>query len=327
MSGTFLSMFSYLEDRIHQNRLITLVYWVQRIIRITYFKQKIPLACSLAPTVQCNLHCPFCYTANPRRNQQFREMSVKEFHLLCKSLRRKGIRHVTLTDGEPLLTAESREKCTIASNIFDQCWIVTNGTVGFPKFKNTLYIVSIDGTSELHNQIRGKKTFEKIHENVKKYRPEFYCNITISKLNHNKIPDIIESTKQLGCKGVGFAFSTPLSIHDKLFLNQDERCNVIEQIQNLKLQYGSYICNEDDELEILSKSWGYTECPKWYVESYDAFGKKKLDCVFGKATEFMCDNCGCNVYPSILSAINNKKKTMLTSMVLKRFPFSKECYS
>jgi sulfatase maturation enzyme AslB (radical SAM superfamily) len=95
--------------------------------------------------------------------------------------------HATLTDGEPLLTEQSREKCKVAAEIFDQTWIVTNGTFGFPRFRNTLYIVSLDGDEETHDLIRGKGVFAKIRQNISSGIPaNCYCNTTLTRLNHAK---------------------------------------------------------------------------------------------------------------------------------------------
>lgn len=232
-------------------------------------------------------------------------------------LRNRGIRHATLTDGEPLLTEQSREKCRLAAEIFDQTWIVTNGTFGFPRFRNTLYIVSLDGDEETHDHIRGKGVFAKIRQNISSagIHTDCYCNTTLSKLNRTKIQGIVEAAKDLGANGICFAWSTPMSPKDVLFLSHEERQKYIDEIQGLKrLFYGDYILNTDEELDLMRTNQWSKRCPTWFVESYDAYGNRKPTCVFGEATSFMCEHCGCNIYPSILTIIERRKPSLISKL-------------
>ncbi len=285
-----------------------------------------PFACSLAPTLACNLACSFCYTASPRAvskvqktRQLPRELSVDAFRDLCLMLRKRGIRHVTLTDGEPLLTEQSREKYKVAAEIFDQTWIVTNGTFSFPRFRNTLYIVSLGGDEETHDRIRGKRVFAKIRENISSDVPaNCYCNTTLNKLNHTKIQCIVEAGKKLGANGICFVWSTPLSPKDVLYLSHVERQKDIDEIQRLKrLLCGNYIVNSDKELDLMRTNQWSNRCSTWFVESYDAYGTRKPTWVFGEATSFMCENCGCNIYPSILTIIERQKPSLISKLAFR----------
>jgi len=310
--------------------IITLVttiqkaYFYYRIIRTFMLNDRSPFACSLAPTLACNLACSFCYTATPRavakaqKTRQLRqqEHTVDAFKDLCLTLRKRGIRHATLTDGEPLLTEQSREKCRLATEIFDQTWIVTNGTFGFPRFRNTVYIVSLDGDEETHDRIRGKGVFAKIRQNISSDVPaNCYCNTTLSKLNHALIKSIVEAAKNLRANGICFAWSTPMSPKDVLFLSHEERQKDIDEIQRLKrLFYRDYIINSYKELDIMRTNQWSNRCPTWFVESYDAYGNRKPTCIFGEATSFMCENCGCNIYPSILSILEHRRATLISKL-------------
>jgi MoaA/NifB/PqqE/SkfB family radical SAM enzyme len=302
-------------------------YFHYRIIRMSFLHDRKPFACSLAPTLACNLTCSFCYTASPRalaKGQKTRqlqqELTVDAFKELCLTLRKRGIRHATLTDGEPLLTEKSREKCKVAAEIFDQTWIVTNGTFGFSRFRNTLYIVSLDGDEETHDHIRGKGVFAKIKQNISSggISTDCYCNTTLTRLNHAKIQNIIEAAKKLGANGICFAWSTPMSPKDMLYLSHEERQKDIEEIQRLKqLFYADYILNSDTELNLMRTNTWSNRCPTWFVESYDAYGNRKPTCVFGKATSFMCENCGCNIYPSILTILERRKAALISKLAFK----------
>jgi MoaA/NifB/PqqE/SkfB family radical SAM enzyme len=309
-------------------RLVTTIqkaYFHYRIIRTSILHDRKPFACSLAPTLACNLACSFCYTATPRavakgqKTQQLRqqELTLDAFKELCLALHRRGIRHATLTDGEPLLTELSREKCKVATEIFDQTWIVTNGTFGFPRFRNALYIVSLDGDEETHDRIRGKGVFAKIRQNISSdgIPTECYCNTTLSRLNHARIQSTVEAAKYLGAKGICFAWTTPMSPKDTLYLSHAERQKDINEIQRLKrLFYGDYILNGYKELDLMRTNKWSKRCPTWFVESYDAYGSRKPTCIFGEATSFMCENCGCNIYPSILTILERRKPALISKL-------------
>jgi MoaA/NifB/PqqE/SkfB family radical SAM enzyme len=302
-------------------------YFGYRILRTSLLHEKKPFACSLAPTLSCNLACSFCYTASPRaaaianakekKEHSLQELSVDEFSELCRMIRKRGIRHATLTDGEPLLTGQSRKKSEMATEIFDQTWIVTNGTFGFPQFSNTLYIVSLDGDEETHDHIRGKGVFAKIRENIysSSCKVHCYCNTTLTRFNHTKIHRIIDAARGLGAKGICFAWSTPTSPKDVLHLSHTERQKDIDEIRRLKhLFYGEFVVNSDEELELMRNNEWSKHCPTWFVESYDAYGHRKPTCVFGEATTFMCENCGCNIYPSILTLLARRKPTLISKL-------------
>lgn len=291
------------------------LYWGYRMFRTVFLGDRRPFACSLAPTLACNLACSFCYTASPRAMVQTnRELSVENFKKLCLNLYKRGIRHATLTDGEPLLNDSSFQKCKIATEIFDQTWMVTNGTRGFPKFRNTLYIVSIDGDEEVHDRIRGKGTYKEIEKNVSMYRPAFFCNTTLTNANHNKIESIIVAAKELGAKGITFAWSTPMTNKDILHVGNEYREADIDKILRLKGKYGDFILNSESELNLMRNNKWSKRCPNWFIESYDAYGNKKPVCVFGKPTADMCENCGCNIYPSVLTMIEQKKSSIITKL-------------
>jgi MoaA/NifB/PqqE/SkfB family radical SAM enzyme len=280
--------------------------------------QRIPLSCSLAPTLACNLHCVHCYSATPRaKGDVQKELSIEDFRALCIRLRKRGIVHATLTDGEPLLNETSTEKCKVASEVFQETWLVTNGTHGFPiENKKLKYIISLDGSPETHDLIRGKTAFRQLKENVKKYRPRFFVNSTLNRHNHNEISEIIKTAQELQASGISFAWSTPMSRKDTLHLSHEERNKDISEILYLKSQgLDRFIMNSKDELEMMRNNDWSKDCPlRWFTESYDAYGNKKEDCVFGRVEDYQCGSCGCNIGPSVLVGLQNKE-SLLTKML------------
>jgi hypothetical protein len=79
--------------------------------------------------------------------------------------------------------------------------------------------------------------------------------------------------------------------------------------------YEHFIMNTHEELDLMQNNneWS-NHCPTWFVESYDAYGNRKPTCVFGEANQFMCNNCGCNIYPSILTLIEKRKPALINKL-------------
>ena len=120
------------------------------------------IGCSMAPTLECNLSCKHCYEAD-KRSLKKRELTLEEFDQLAEKLEGQGMKLCTLTDGEPLISRASREKCESAVKNFWITYIVTNGTQEFIDIPVS-YIMSLDGPQKVHDSIRGKGVFDQLSQ-------------------------------------------------------------------------------------------------------------------------------------------------------------------
>jgi MoaA/NifB/PqqE/SkfB family radical SAM enzyme/Tfp pilus assembly protein PilF len=121
----------------------------------------------LQVTERCNLACPGCYL--PDRTGRGAPASLID-EKVFKPLAEAGVRHVTLTGGEPLLHPEFVEICARARAVFDSVQVVTNGLLldlaMFSRLRDAGVAsikVSLDGALPGTNDLlRGKKgAFEK----------------------------------------------------------------------------------------------------------------------------------------------------------------------
>lgn len=139
----------------------------------------------LRVTNKCNARCPFClnsyYQADPPHNSK--ELSVDEYSKIASNL--KGLVLLNLSGGEPYLRQDLFE---IANTfvINSGAWLISSPTNGsFPErtadfaermlatHKNILLKIgiSIDGTGELHDKIRGVPSgYEKALETARKLK-------------------------------------------------------------------------------------------------------------------------------------------------------------
>jgi len=170
-----------------------------------------PFKCSFAVTYRCNMRCSMC---NIWKKPKEKEITVEEVDSFFRKARR--FFWVGITGGEPFMREDIYEVAeTIIKHSDNLCALhfATNGILG-EKIKNVIrrirkkyknlklvFTVSIDGTPELHNSIRGVQdswartvdTFRYLKEipNVKTQ-----LGFTISRSNTGKFKETFESIRE-----------------------------------------------------------------------------------------------------------------------------------
>lgn len=135
------------------------------------FGIKFPLAISIDVTNRCNLRCKHCYFFQ----QDYKsELSDEALLKKVKEIKTKypSIVHASWVGGEPLLRKEVIEK---GMRHFPFNMVVTNGTLELPKWKNCVFNVSVDGTKEYHEKIRGAGIYDKVKKHAD--RSDIHVNI------------------------------------------------------------------------------------------------------------------------------------------------------
>lgn len=114
-----------------------------------------PGSASIDISTACNLRCAHCYVyRNERVPYEFNrlpQMSDEEWIARIERLKEEHphIAHTTWVGGEPLLKKELLRK---GVRLFKYNWVITHGTIPIPDdFKNTAFIVSLDGPEEYHD--------------------------------------------------------------------------------------------------------------------------------------------------------------------------------
>ena len=114
-------------------------------------------------------------------------------------------------------------------------FVYTNGTSSF-SFKQCKYIVTIDGTKEIHNKIRND-SYDLIIQNIREAKTSnIYATVTISKNNADNIEEIIDSIAKLDLfKGISFNLLTHCKeIVQKYGFTGDERIELLDRIWAIK---------------------------------------------------------------------------------------------
>ncbi len=256
--------------------------------------RSIPLYVNYDLTWQCNLKCKHCYFFSSAMELKCKrtELSDKEFIKVFKYHRNLGTRTAVLTGGEPTLRMEVIKE---AIKIFPSVQVVSNGVIKLPRFngyKQPKYWVSIDGTKETHDKIRGASIFDKVISNIQETNP--IVTSTVMTLNYKEIEDIAKIAYNNDAFGLVFLMYTSYP-DNPLLLKGNILKKTIKDILKVMREYGDFIFYSKKMLEVyLSKEFvPYCVFKTGQIKSFFPDGKQKF-CVMGNSP-LLCDNCGCVV--------------------------------
>ncbi|MBQ7104512.1 MAG: radical SAM protein [Bacilli bacterium] len=153
-------------------------------------------------TRACNLQCKHCLNNSGTRMKD--ELNKEETETLIRSLAKAGVSEIRFTGGEPLLNENIYDYISLCTKLGLSTSIGTNGTLINGKIINKLKeaglkrsVVSLDGTEEIHDDIRGKGNFQKSFKAInllKEAGIDVRVNAVIMK---NNIEDVIALAKFL----------------------------------------------------------------------------------------------------------------------------------
>ncbi|MDR0303660.1 MAG: radical SAM protein [Chitinispirillales bacterium] len=129
---------------------------------------KKPLLLHYYITDKCNAKCEFCSIWETGGNQNAKLEDVSQN---LAAARKIGAKFVDFTGGEPLLNPNLSEFLEIAKKLKFITSVTTN-TLLFEKYaeklsgKIDLLHFSIDGTKEIHDKIRGVKSFDRVVDSI-----------------------------------------------------------------------------------------------------------------------------------------------------------------
>ena len=253
-----------------------------------------PLYVNYDLTWQCNLKCKHCYffSSIAEIKNKRTELSDEEWIKLFQYHRNLGTRTAVLTGGEPTLRMDVIKE---AIKIFPSVQVVSNGVIKFPRFngnKQPKYWVSIDGTKETHDKIRGARVFDKVIQNIRENNP--VVTSTIMTLNYKEIEDIAKAAHDNGASGLTFLLYTGYP-DSPLLLKGNILKKTIKDILKVMREYGNFIFYSKKMLEVYLSKEFVPHCifKTGQIKSFYPDGKHKF-CVMGNSP-ILCDNCGCIV--------------------------------
>lgn len=171
--------------------------------------------CEFELTLKCNLRCKHCYISAgvPSKN----EITLKEIEFVLDDLKefhKKDMcgKRIVLTGGEPFIRKDILEIIDAITKHGFNILINSNGLLisdeqikRLKKYKNLQICISLDGLKINHEKIRGKNTFDKTLEQIKKLS-SFGINTSINMLCHqgnfHDLEKLFELTTNLKLHGI-----------------------------------------------------------------------------------------------------------------------------
>jgi MoaA/NifB/PqqE/SkfB family radical SAM enzyme len=198
-------------------------------------RRRDPIIGSIILTDRCNLHCAHCAVANIRRTTYPWPRIVADM----RALHADGVRILFLYGGEPFLwrdgertlvdvVAEARGIGFLLVNV------VTNGTYGVDLPGADLVMVSLDGTRENHDRIRGR-TYDRVLANVAAATRDDIClYMAVNRVNLADIEHVAGLARDLPTvRAVSYNLHTPYPGTEHLTLTPAQRRDACDRIGRL----------------------------------------------------------------------------------------------
>ncbi|MFH1369181.1 MAG: radical SAM protein [Elusimicrobiota bacterium] len=138
------------------------------------YRSRIPVACTLELTKNCNLRCRHCYL--DFRKKSVGELSTAQVKKILNQLAAAGALYLVFTGGEIFLRKDIFELCEYARRLKFSLRIFTNGTL---ITENTARKISETGVSAVEISLYGRKN---THESITRAKGSFEKTMRAVKL-------------------------------------------------------------------------------------------------------------------------------------------------
>ena len=252
-------------------------------------KRKKPILGTIIITDKCNLKCKHCSVNNVRGEIYPYKQIRNEMSMLYQ----QGIRILFFCGGEPFLWQDQnknvRDLVIEAKQMgFFIVNVVTNGTYDLNLPEADLILLSLDGSRENHNLIRGE-TFDNILNNIRTATTSNICiYMAINAMNYGDIQAVGEIAKQeANVRAVSFNFHTSYPETEYLSLSKSQKKECLIEITRLiKKKYPVF--NLKSAFSAIASNSFQTPCFQCVVMEN---GKQSI---CGRCIEVdkLCEKCG-----------------------------------
>lgn len=290
-----------------------LAFWF---FQVKFLGKKKPLQTVIFITDKCNLSCKHCVIYNHQAP------TMKPIETIEKELTfayQQGARFVDFEGGEPTLWKEKNLNINnlieLAKKIgFFSCTITTNAQKDFSWVKADSIWVSMDGTNDFHDAVRGKGTFANLEKNIANSNQKKICvNMVVSTQNYTNVREaIIYAKNNPQIQSIAINFITPYSGIEHLWLDWEKRTQVIDEVLAMKKNKFP-IMNSKSGLKMMKKNNFKKYC--WVSNFIFLDGTRTPDC--GGSTLNLCERCGYSMSGEMASVMNFKPDTLLSGLKLR----------
>ncbi len=253
------------------------------------FRRKDPIVGSLIVTDRCNLACRHCAVANIRRvNYSFERLQSD-----LQMLHDEGVRILFLYGGEPFLWRDGdrtlHDVVAEARRIgFPLVNVVTNGTYGLDLPEADLILVSVDGTREHHDELRGHN-YDQVLAIIRDAPADNLClYMAVNRVNLDDIEHVCALARDLPhVRAVSFNLHTPYPGTEELTLSPEQRRTACERIVDM-IDRGYPVLNMRSALPRVADGTAPRPCPQCVIVE----DGEQWTC--GRCIEIpgLCEQCG-----------------------------------
>lgn len=205
------------------------------------------------PTARCNYNCEHCYYKNEVGVRE-EKLTTQEIVPVLREAYSLGFTNLELLGGEPTLRNDIYQIFKKAKEIgFENFQIITNGSLINRKVAEKLAklevvtIISIDGPKEINDKIRGKGSFEKSLNAVKKLSKEnvevdTYTVVTrdVTGISKNRLKRFLQKLAEVGLSCANFG---------KLTIEHLEDIKSIKPDKDEFLEFNKFLLNNKEKWE------------------------------------------------------------------------------
>lgn len=287
-----------------------LAYCALWYLKCRFLGKRIPLFSVFFITSKCNLKCRHCAVRLWYEPSDMRYPQIMELMRRCYDM---GARMIFFEGGEPFLWNDAGRRVNdlvreSKSMGFFMSSLTTNATMPFETDADLVW-VSVDGTKEIHDEIRGRGTFEQLMKNVENSsHPRICANMVINTLNRQVVEDTIRLiARTQNFKGISLNFHTPHSGVEELFLPFEQRREVLQKIIELKRE-GFPIINSLPALEAMGSNDWVKRRQCWVGNFVLLDGVIYEEC--SGSREGICDRCGYGMGAEMTAIFDFKPSTI-----------------
>lgn len=248
-----------------------------------------PIIGSLIVTDRCNLACKHCAVANIRRV----DYPMARLQADLDSLFEQGVRILFLYGGEPFLWRDGerrlRDVIIAAKEMgFPLVNVVTNGTHGLDLPEADLILVSVDGTREHHDFIRGTG-YDTVMASIAAAPADNLClYMAVNTVNCADLEHVCSLARDLPhVRAVSFNFHTPYPGTQWLTLTREQRRTCARRIAEL-IDAGYPILNLAAALPDIAENTFPTPCRQCVIVE----DGQQWVCGRCSETPGLCEACG-----------------------------------
>ena len=259
--------------------------------------RKVPLVNTMGILTNCNLRCRHCSIAQNLDKDPGSNVRLSYEEIVDDLTYRygQGARIAYFEGGETTLWKDGNKDLgdliDAAHRIgYYNVGYTTNGTTGRIFTNSDVISVSLDGTREIHDYVRGEGVFDRLMDTLENldFDGAVYANMVLQEGNLHVIRDVAQLVKDnRTLSGIVFNFLTPPPYDNSP--THDQRVAAVEEIRQLKKE-GFPILNSKKGLELLTIDDWSEKCPRYMSAFILPNGEHRMGCP-SEGTE-SCKRCG-----------------------------------